>query len=95
MLKRGTPPLPTHTHTHTVIQILNCVLCQPLLNSLGYFAVVQSLNFLRMASRIDAVAQRVETAVRMNKVTKDMSGVVKAMESAASTMNLEKVGCKT
>ncbi|KAI8519564.1 Charged multivesicular body protein 1b [Branchiostoma belcheri] len=51
----------------------------------------QSLNYLRMSSRIDAVAQRVQTAVTMKKVTQDMAGVVKSMESAMRSMNLEKV----
>src|SRR5690606_25411406 len=51
----------------------------------------QALNFLRMASRVDAVAQRVETAVRMKQVTKGMAGVVTAMDSAASSMDLEKM----
>ncbi|KAI8514313.1 Charged multivesicular body protein 1b [Branchiostoma belcheri] len=51
----------------------------------------QSLNYLRMSSRIDAVAQRVQTAVTMKKVTKDMAGVVKSMDAAMRSMNLEKV----
>ncbi|KJE90014.1 chromatin modifying protein 1b [Capsaspora owczarzaki ATCC 30864] len=51
----------------------------------------QSLNFLRMGSRIDAVASRVETAVRMKQVTSSMAGVVKAMDQAASSMNIEKI----
>jgi len=33
-----------------------------------------ALNFLRLASRIDAVASRVNTAIKMNTVTKSMSG---------------------
>uniref|UniRef100_A0A8C1L1S9 Chromatin modifying protein 1B n=1 Tax=Cyprinus carpio TaxID=7962 RepID=A0A8C1L1S9_CYPCA len=36
----------------------------------------QSVNFLRMSARVDAVAARVQTAVTMNKVTKSMAGVV-------------------
>jgi len=51
----------------------------------------QSLNFLRMSARIDAVAQRVQTAVTMRQVTGSMAGVVKSMESAMKSMNLEKV----
>lgn len=38
-----------------------------------------SLNYLRLSSRIDAVAQRVNTAVKMQNLTKDMSGIVKSM----------------
>lgn len=51
----------------------------------------QSLNYLKMAARIDAVASRVQTAVTTKKVTQSMAGVVKAMDSAMRSMNLEKV----
>lgn len=51
----------------------------------------QSLNYRRMSSRVDAVSQRVQTAVTMQQVTKSMSGVVSAMQSAMQSMNLEKV----
>lgn len=51
----------------------------------------QSLNFRRMASRVDAVAQRVQTAVSMKRVTGSMAGVVNSMEAAMRTMNLEQV----
>uniref|UniRef100_A0A3Q3WTH6 Charged multivesicular body protein 1B n=1 Tax=Mola mola TaxID=94237 RepID=A0A3Q3WTH6_MOLML len=51
----------------------------------------QSVNFLRMSARVDAVASRVQTAVTMNKVTKSMAGVVKGMDSTLKSMNLEKI----
>ncbi|XP_072519816.1 charged multivesicular body protein 1b-like isoform X2 [Salminus brasiliensis] len=51
----------------------------------------QSINFLRMSARVDAVATRVQTAVTMNKVTKSMAGVVKSMDSTLKSMNLEKI----
>jgi charged multivesicular body protein 1 len=51
----------------------------------------QSLNFLRMSARVDAVASRVQSAVTMKQVTGSMAGVVKAMDSALASMNLEKV----
>jgi charged multivesicular body protein 1 len=51
----------------------------------------QSLNFLRMASRIDAVSSRLETAVRMNQVTGAMKGVVKGMETGLAAMDPEKI----
>ena len=51
----------------------------------------QSLNYLRMSARIDAVASRVQTAVTTKRVTSSMQGVVKAMDSAMKSMNLEKV----
>lgn len=51
----------------------------------------QALNYRRMSSRIDAVSARVQTACTMKKVTHSMAGVVKAMDSAMRSMNLEKV----
>ncbi|KAJ3101623.1 hypothetical protein HDU97_001236 [Phlyctochytrium planicorne] len=51
----------------------------------------ESLNFLRLASRIDATASRVQTAVTMRKVTTSMAGVVKGMEKAMQSMNLEQI----
>jgi len=51
----------------------------------------ESLNYLRMSARIDAVAARVQTAATQKRVTQSMTGVVKAMESAMKSMNLEKV----
>lgn len=49
------------------------------------------LSDLRLSSRIDAVAQRVNTAVKMNSLTKDMSGIVKSMDAVMKTMNVEKI----
>lgn len=51
----------------------------------------QALNWRRMSSRIDAVAQRVQTAVTTKNVTKSMNGVVKSMDAALKAMNLEKI----
>lgn len=51
----------------------------------------QAINYLRMAARVDAVASRVQTAVTTTKVTTSMGGVVKAMDSAMKSMNLEKI----
>ncbi|KAH7938128.1 hypothetical protein HPB49_020538 [Dermacentor silvarum] len=51
----------------------------------------QALNYLRMASRVDAVASRVQTAVTTKKVTTSMAGVVKSMDAAMKSMNLEKI----
>lgn len=51
----------------------------------------QSLNYLRMSARVDAVAQRVQTAVTTKRVTQSMAGVVKAMDAAMQSMNLEKI----
>jgi charged multivesicular body protein 1 len=51
----------------------------------------QALNFLRLAGRVEAVANRVETAVRMQQVTKSMAGVVTGMDEALKNMDLEKI----
>lgn len=51
----------------------------------------EKLNLLRLASRIDAVSSRVQTAVTMRQVTGSMANVVKGMDSAMKTMDLEKV----
>jgi len=51
----------------------------------------QALNYLRMGSRIDAVAQRLETAIRTNDMSKAMSNVVKGMSSALKSMDVEKI----
>jgi len=50
-----------------------------------------ALNYLRLSSRVDAVASRVETAVRMGRVTGAMSNIVKAMDQSMKAMNLEKM----
>ncbi|OCH92144.1 hypothetical protein OBBRIDRAFT_818421 [Obba rivulosa] len=51
----------------------------------------ESLNLLRLASRVDAVASRVETAVTMRQVTGNMTSVVKGMDKAMESMNLERI----
>lgn len=52
----------------------------------------EKLNLLRLQSRIDAVASRVQTAVTMRQVTGSMAGVVRGMEGAMKAMDVEKVG---
>jgi len=51
----------------------------------------EALNLLRLSSRIDAVASRVETAVTMRQVTGNMTSVVKGMDRAMESMNLERI----
>lgn len=51
----------------------------------------QGLNFMRMSARVDGVASRVQSAIQMRQVTSAMGGVVKSMDAALKTMNLEKV----
>ncbi|TVY40133.1 Vacuolar protein-sorting-associated protein [Lachnellula subtilissima] len=50
----------------------------------------ERLNLLRLGSRIDAVASRVQTAVTMRQVTGSMMNVVKGMDQAMKAMDLEK-----
>jgi charged multivesicular body protein 1 len=51
----------------------------------------EKLNLLKLASRIDAVTSRVQTAVTMRQVSQSMGNVVKGMDVAMKTMDLEKV----
>jgi len=51
----------------------------------------ERLNLLRLASRIDAVSSKVQTAVTMRQVSGSMANVVKGMDTAMKAMDLEKV----
>ncbi|CAN0018356.1 unnamed protein product [Discosporangium mesarthrocarpum] len=51
----------------------------------------QALNCLRLSSRIDAVASRLETSIRMKQVNSSMEGVVKGMGKALKTMDVERI----
>ncbi|XP_075248153.1 charged multivesicular body protein 1b-like [Convolutriloba macropyga] len=51
----------------------------------------EELNYLKLASRIDAVAARVNSAAKMGALTKNMSGVTKALDSCMKQFSLEKV----
>ncbi|GJE84238.1 Vacuolar protein-sorting-associated protein [Phanerochaete sordida] len=51
----------------------------------------EALNLLRLSSRVDAVASRVETAVTMRQMTGNMASVVKGMDKAMDSMNLERI----
>ncbi|KAJ1818652.1 hypothetical protein LPJ56_001767 [Coemansia sp. RSA 2599] len=51
----------------------------------------ERINITKMASRVDAVASRVQTAVTMQQVVKSIGGTVKMMDRAAQTMNLEQM----
>lgn len=48
----------------------------------------QSLNYLRLGARVDAVASRVQTAVSMKQVTGSLQGVVRSLDQAMASMNL-------
>lgn len=51
----------------------------------------EGLNFLRLASRVDAVSSKVQSAMMMKQVTKNMDGVVKGLDKAMQSMDLEKI----
>lgn len=51
----------------------------------------ESLNYLRFAARIDAVAARVQTGLAMKNITKDISSVCKGLDKAMASMDLQKV----
>eukprot|EP00210_Caulerpa_lentillifera_P001255 g1211.t1 len=51
----------------------------------------EQLNYIRLASRLDAVVSRLDTQAKMQAVTKNMAGIVKALDRALATNNLEKV----
>jgi len=51
----------------------------------------QALNYLRLQGRMDAVAARVQTASDMSKVSKSMTSVVKGMDKALSSMDVNKI----
>ncbi|KAJ1644284.1 hypothetical protein LPJ64_004035 [Coemansia asiatica] len=51
----------------------------------------ERINITKMASRVDAVASRVQTAVTMQQVAKSIGSTVKMMDRAAQTMNLEQM----
>jgi len=51
----------------------------------------ESLNYLRMSSKVDATASRVQTAVTMKGVAKNMESVVKALDKAINSMELQKI----
>uniref|UniRef100_A0A7S2WTG4 Uncharacterized protein n=1 Tax=Rhizochromulina marina TaxID=1034831 RepID=A0A7S2WTG4_9STRA len=51
----------------------------------------QALNYLRLSSRLDAVAARLETAIRTQQINKAMVGVVQGMGSALKSMDVEKI----
>ncbi|KAG6842016.1 hypothetical protein C0991_003542 [Blastosporella zonata] len=51
----------------------------------------EALDLLRMSSRIDAVANRVETAVKMRQNSHSMLSVVNGMKIANNGLNLEAI----
>ncbi|KAK3272182.1 Charged multivesicular body protein 1b [Cymbomonas tetramitiformis] len=51
----------------------------------------EQLNYLRLGSRLDAVVSRLETQSKMNVINKSMAGIVKSLERALNSNNLEQV----
>uniref|UniRef100_UPI00398E56AD charged multivesicular body protein 1a n=1 Tax=Pristiophorus japonicus TaxID=55135 RepID=UPI00398E56AD len=51
----------------------------------------EGLNWLRTASRVDAVASKVQTAVTMKGVTKSMARVTQGLDKALKSMDLQKI----
>lgn len=51
----------------------------------------ESLSYLRMASKVDAVESRIQSAMAMKGITKNMGSVVKALDSALNSMDLQKI----
>lgn len=51
----------------------------------------ESLNHLRLAARMDAVASRLDTAIKMQMVTKSMGAMVKGMDKVLTQMNPETI----
>lgn len=51
----------------------------------------ESLNYLRMSSKVDAVSSKINSAMMMKGVAKNMGSVVKALDKAINSMDLQKV----
>lgn len=51
----------------------------------------EALNYLKLASRLDAVVSRLDTQAKMQMVNKNMSNIVKALEKSLAANNLEKI----
>eukprot|EP00759_Apiculatamorpha_spiralis_P011247 PhF_6_TR18654/c0_g1_i1/m.27269/K12197/CHMP1, VPS46, DID2; charged multivesicular body protein 1 len=47
----------------------------------------EALNFLRLGARMDGVASRLDTAIKMRMVTKGMGAMVKGMDTVLNSMN--------
>jgi len=52
----------------------------------------QALAYLKLSSRIEAVSQRVSTAISMGRLTKTMTKTVAGMDKTLKTMDVEKIG---
>lgn len=48
-------------------------------------------NYLRLSSRLDATASRVESAIKMQQVTKQMGSVTKGMDKVLQSMDVNQI----
>ncbi|KXZ56950.1 hypothetical protein GPECTOR_1g857 [Gonium pectorale] len=51
----------------------------------------EQLNYMKLASRLDAVVSRLETQAKMQMVQKNMAGIVKSLEKAMASNSLEAI----
>lgn len=51
----------------------------------------EQMNYLRLASRLDAVVSRLDTQAKMQAIGKSMGSIVKSLESSLNTGNLQKM----
>ncbi|KAK9790530.1 hypothetical protein WJX73_000707 [Symbiochloris irregularis] len=51
----------------------------------------EALNYMRLGSRLDAVVSRLDSQAKMQNITKNMAGIVKSLDQALASNNLEKV----
>ncbi|KAH9713179.1 hypothetical protein WN944_021664 [Citrus x changshan-huyou] len=51
----------------------------------------EQMNYLRLASRLDAVVARLDTQAKMTTINKSMANIVKSLESSLATGNLQKM----
>lgn len=51
----------------------------------------EALNMLRLSARMDAVASRLDTAIKMKMVTQSMGAMVKGMDKILQQMNPEQI----
>lgn len=51
----------------------------------------EQMNYLRLASRLDAVVARLDTQAKMTTISKSMGSIVKALDSSLATGNLQKM----
>ncbi|KAF5199911.1 Charged multivesicular body protein [Thalictrum thalictroides] len=51
----------------------------------------EQMNYLRLASRLDAVVARLDTQAKMQTISTSMASIVKSLESSLTTGNLQKM----